>query len=185
MTEAAALLPETTLAILQVQALLEAHESDACPEVDPQILDYLTRHAIVLLCNEMEREVTSLLFARVEEAGDPAVSSLVRTVRAGLLRNARPDEIGKRLANLDPRCKAVFKEEFQMIDERGRSLLGLIVNKRDDIAHNTQPGVSFDELVEAVDAAAAVLSAAQKAIDVTRTPGSSNEQGKGDPLGPS
>ena len=69
MTDSASLLPETTLAVTRVRELLTTHGSSACEEIDPQVLDYLTRYIVVLLCNELERKITGLLIDRVIEAG--------------------------------------------------------------------------------------------------------------------
>ncbi|MCA9564836.1 MAG: hypothetical protein KC561_15170, partial [Myxococcales bacterium] len=140
-------LPETSLAIEQVERLVAASRAPQAVELDPQILAYLVRHIVILLCSEIQREVTKHLINRVGLAGDAHVVSLVRGTSGSIVRSARPDDISDVMAKLSPELKSYFKRRLkEELDEQASTLLGNVVTQRNSIAHDTQPNVTFSEM---------------------------------------
>lgn len=161
-------LVETDLALRQVTELLDTHGRGDCADLEPQVLDYLTRHIVVLFCNEMERELTRIVMDRVDEAGDEVVSNLIKVVRGGLFRNIKTGEIADALAKLSPACKPQFNQLVERLDPQRATHYGAAVRKRNDTAHAAQPDVAFDDLVEAVAAGEEILDAVRAVVNSTR-----------------
>lgn len=160
------LLPETDTALTHCRAHLNRD-----PRPDLAIEAYLTRHITGLMCAEVESVIQQLIVERVALGCDEAAARLVSSVRANLIRNAKFSEIGDKLALLGDDVKRIYAESVQRsIGEEGIARLGTAVAKRDLVAHSKPPDITFDELVEAYEAASAVVAAVKHAIAQTAPP---------------
>ena len=88
-------LPRTERAIADFQNLLSQY-----PHTDEAIQSYLTSHINVLMCAEIEREVTRLFQEKLErDCQDAAtLSYIMRYIQRGAVANATVQEIGRNLS---------------------------------------------------------------------------------------
>jgi hypothetical protein len=126
---------------------------------------YLARHVAVVLCAEVEVVVTQMINQRVALCGDAPVTNFLRSVRGNLIRNAKAQEIGDKLAHFG----ADFKDRYQkQIDDTigaaGIGKLSIAISKRDDASHSTPPDITFKDVEDAYYAALGVVEAVRIAL---------------------
>ena len=157
------LLPLTDTALKDCRAHI-----GSTPDIDLSIVGYLTRHVAVLMCAEVESVITKLIENRIDLGCDDAASNLVKSVRGGLVRNAKFNEIGNRLSLLGDDTRKAFEEMVEAsAGEEGVARLGMTVRSRDEAAHMSPPNITFDELDAAYEAAAQIVEAAAAALKKT------------------
>jgi hypothetical protein len=141
------------------------HLSDF-PDTDPAVTAYLVRHVSVLLCNEIEAALTQLIIDRVDRGCDEGAANLVKTVRGGLVRNARPKEMRDAIHLFGEPCGQLYDRRIEeKVGDEGLSRLGTLVSHRNLISHSTPADLTFSELERAYKAAAGLLEAAREALE--------------------
>ena len=127
---------------------------------------YLTRHLVVLLCAEVESSVRQLIHGKVGNESSAPIAALVGQIGGNIVRNARHSEIKKVLGYLGPAYAAHYDELVQSsIGDDGIARLGNAVVSRNNVAHQSQPTVTFAEIESAHAAAEEVIRAVREAID--------------------
>ncbi len=162
------LLPHTDTALSDCLEHVSACEKSLGDGVNPAIKAYLARHVAVLMCAEIESVVTKLIHERVDLCGDPPVANLVKSVRGNLVRNAKFDEIGNKLALLGKEFRERFNQAVSdSIGVDGIAIIGMAVGKRDASAHSDPPNVTLPELKRAYVAATGLVAAVREALTST------------------
>ena len=120
-----------------------------------------------MMCAEIETIVTRLVRERVESgASDEATLHFVRSMKRSAIRNATFAEIRNTLKLLGSDYGERFSELVQSrVGEEGISKLGMAVGNRNTSAHEDPPDITFRELEEAFDVAAAIVDAVRLTLD--------------------
>jgi len=154
------LLPRTDTALSDCRAHLQRF-----PETDPAVVSYLVGHVSVVLCGEIEEAITRLIVERVSRGCDDGAANLVRTVRGNLVRNAKPSELGDKVALFGDKSAARYKELVnETVGDSGLSRLGTLVRHRDATAHGPPLDLTFGELERAYSAADSLMKAVEQAL---------------------
>ena len=158
-------LPRTERAIADFQNLLSQH-----PHTDGAIQSYLTSHINVLMCAEIEQVVTRLVVERLavghrDEDTANFFPNFLQERRISSIRNATVAEIRKTLAAFSP----AYREQFdglisQAVKAEDVQKLREVVEKRNASAHGIPPNITFRELEETYDAAAAIVAAVRQTL---------------------
>lgn len=159
---AALLLPLTDTAIENCRNHLAAH-----PDTDAAVSAYLARHINSLMCAEIEMVVTNLIKARVRAGCNDAVTAnLLNSLRRSIVRNAQYGEIRNSLKTLSAEIADRFELLVELnVGERGKTMLGNAVAKRNESAHERPPSVTFEELEQVYSVAVAIVKSAQEVLE--------------------
>ena len=157
----ALLLPLTDTAIEHCREHLAAH-----PDTDPAVTAYLARHVNSLMCAEIEIVVTNLIETRVRAGCNDAVTAnLLNSLRRNIVRNAQYGEIRNSLKTLSPEIADHFERLVELnVGERGKTMLGNAVAKRNESAHERPPSVTFEELEQVYSVAVEIVKSAQEVL---------------------
>ncbi len=158
------LLPLTGAAITDYQEHLSQY-----PNTDQVILAYLTRHINILMCAEIEREVSRLIRERLTSGCTDAetLSYVLRYIRRGAVQNATFQEIKEKLSYFDN----TYGEKFDRlvrdsVGDDGIGKLSLAVEKRNATSHDSPPIITFGELDDAYSAATVVVDSVRATLGV-------------------
>lgn len=159
-------LPRTALVLEDCENHLTAIATT--PNVDSSAVEaYLARHAILVLCAEVEQTITDIVYERVDRGGcDPEVANMLRARRKGMVRNAKHGEIADTLGQLSVDIQTKYTDGVAAsIGEAGITRLGDTVAARDQLSHSANPpNVTLRDVREAYVVAEAVVSAARAAV---------------------
>ena len=155
-------LPRTERAIADFQNLLSQY-----PHTDEAIQSYLTSHINVLMCAEIEREVSRLFQEKLErDCQDAAtLSYIMRYIQRGAVANATVQEIGGKISFFGSDYGKRFDDAVrQSVGDEGVGKMSVAVKKRNATAHDVPPVIDFQEITETYQAATAIVAAVRQTL---------------------
>ena len=155
-------LPRTERAIADFQNLLSQY-----PHTDEAIQSYLTSHINVLMCAEIEREVTRLFQEKLErDCQDAAtLSYIMRYIQRGAVANATVQEIGRNLSFFGSDYGKRFDDAVrQSVGDEGVGKMSVAVKKRNATAHDIPPVIDFQEVSATYQVATAIVAAVRQTL---------------------
>lgn len=127
-----------------------------------EIESYLTQHALVVLCADIQNEVLEIIDERVAKCEDVRIQSYVSASSRVILRSVQKDE----LAGYVKRYGSDIKDQFNdLLDDADVSRYNNAVHGRHGVAHGAGAQITFGELKEAVISAEKILDALKTAIN--------------------
>lgn len=130
------------------------------------IESYLTQHALVVFCSEMQNRIYQLLDERAGSVLDGGVRNYISSSGRRLSRSVQKAEI----ANIVGLFGSDAKDKFNSaLDDRDVTLYNNAVRDRHDVAHSYGANVTFSEVKGAVSIAEKILLAFQEAIQPIST----------------
>lgn len=155
-------LPRTERAIADFQNLLSQY-----PHTDEAIQSYLTSHINVLMCAEIEREVSRLFQEKLErDCHDAAtLSYIMRYIQRGAVANATVQEIKEKLSFFGREYGERFDDAIrQSVGNDGIGKMSVAVKNRNATAHDVPPVIDFQEVKETYQAATAIVAAVHQTL---------------------
>jgi hypothetical protein len=149
-------LVRTTLALTEVEQHLTS-----TGVVGSSIEAYLTQYLLILLCAEVQEEVSSIVSSAGSRGCDPVLAEFVGQACNRVLRSVGKDEISKLAGMFGAGPKARLNAA---LDERAVTSYSNAVGARHQVAHKAGASVTLREVGEAVAAAGTILAALEAAL---------------------
>ena len=126
---------------------------------------YLTQHILVLLTADMEQGIYECLDKKSEQAGEKSIQEYVSSTRKNIVREVSKKGIANFVKHFGTEAKQRFdnclKDKEQEITRYGNAIAN-----RHSVAHRQGVQVTFLEIKQAVEAAATILAAVKRALDI-------------------
>lgn len=155
-------LPRTERAIADFQNLLSQY-----PHTDEAIQSYLTSHINVLMCAEIEREVSRLFRERLEKGcqDEATLNYIVRHIRHGAVANATVQQIKEKISFFGREYGERFDDAVrQSVGDDGIGKMTLAVQNRNATAHDIPPVIDFQEVAATHRVATAIVDAVRQTL---------------------
>jgi hypothetical protein len=128
----------------QALATCEAH-LQASNAFNTEIEAYLVKYLLVLISSEFEEMIELLVEQRASQAGDPHLSSFVKSATGQLFRRLRVADIGGLLGRFHDSLKTTFQTGVN--GTPAHAAFDTLINNRLQIAHTTNVvNLTFPEL---------------------------------------
>lgn len=129
-----------------------------------EIESYLTQHALVVLCAEIQQEIYSIVDERSAKYEDERIRSFVSESSKQILRSVQKSDLAGYLKNFGLDIKEQFND---LLDDADVSRYNIAVRGRHNVAHSSGAQITFRELQEAVISAERILDALKTAINTS------------------
>lgn len=145
------------------------HEIDSCrahiattTAGGSEVEAFLTRYLLVRIYAAFEEQIESLLASRIATTADRPVQEFAKHCVDKVFRSIKISEIAGLLGKFGPTCKAEFSS--RVTGTVAETMFGNIVLNRHQVAHQTPPAMTLEELVRAYEEAHKVLDAIDEAL---------------------
>lgn len=155
-------LPRTERAIADFQNLLSQY-----PRTEDAIQSYLTSHINVLMCAEIEREVSRLFRERLEKGcqDEATLNYIMWHIRLGAVGNATVQEIKEKLSFFGSEYGQRFDDAVRRsVGSDGIGRMSIAVKNRNATAHGIPPAIDFQEVAATYQIATAVVDAVRQTL---------------------
>jgi len=130
-----------------------------------EIEAYLTQHALVVMCADIQQELYSILENRANMACDEELKNFSISAGKKVLRSIGKSELSGFVSNFSNEAKIFLNAHA---NDREVTLYNSAVSNRHDVAHKSGSNVTFRELKDIVIAAEKILDVVEQAISVSR-----------------
>ena len=157
-----------TQRLLRTQLIIEnceRHLKSVNTDEKLEIESYLTQHALVVMCADIQQELYSILERRANMARDAELTNFSISAGKKVLRSIGKGELSGFVSNFSNEAKIFLNSHA---DDREVTLYNSAVSNRHDVAHKGGTNVTFRELKDIVIAAEHILELVEQSISPGR-----------------
>jgi hypothetical protein len=142
--------------LVRTDALIDECERhlDQTGSLGTPVESYLTQHALVILCAEVQTEIYRIIETRAAKSADIALQQFTIAASKRVLRSVKTSEIAGLMGYFGSEIKDRFAAA---LNERDVTVYNNAVQNRHDVAHKTGVQVTLAEVKAAAAAAARIL----------------------------
>ena len=122
---------------------------------------FLAQHILVVICAEVQQEISRLIKSRIDEVGSIELTSFTVASCTRLFRSVMTSEIAGLLGHFSRACKDSFNEQ---LDDRLIFQYNAAVKDRHAVAHTSGVQITLNDARQVLEHADLVLAAAAQAL---------------------